>query len=143
MASILALAGGAAINALAFSGTNYLFSTFSDHGLAERKRHDLALEKLTGDREKYNEERLNRLDFINRRIREKQQGREYIQDLDAAMSEYARIFGRSLPPLPKEPELADYYQPSEQQKNAELVFITLGMSVLGGIALYNKFEKRA
>ena len=140
MASILALAGGAAINALAFSGTNYLFSAFSDHGLAERKRHNLALEKLTKAREKYNEERLNHLDFINQRIREKQQGREYIQDLDAAMSEYARVFGRRLAPLPKEPELSNYYQPSEQQKNAELVFVTIGMTALGGILLYNKWK---
>ena len=36
--------GGAAINAIAFSGSNYLFSKLSDHGEAERKRHDLAME---------------------------------------------------------------------------------------------------
>ena len=37
MASLLAMGASAAINALAFSGTNYIFSTFSDHGEAEPK----------------------------------------------------------------------------------------------------------
>ena len=40
------LIGGAAINALAFSGNNYLFSELLDHGETERKRHDLAMEKF-------------------------------------------------------------------------------------------------
>ena len=46
MASLAMVIGGAAINALAFSGTNFLFSTLSNHGTAERERHDLAIEKL-------------------------------------------------------------------------------------------------
>ena len=44
MATLAVMIGGAAINALAFSGSNYLFSKLSDHGEAERKRHDLAME---------------------------------------------------------------------------------------------------
>ena len=38
MVSLLAIGANAAINAIAFSGTNYIFSKFSDHGEAERKR---------------------------------------------------------------------------------------------------------
>ena len=52
MVSLLAIGASAAVNALAFSGTNYIFSKFSDHGEAERKRHDLALEDLQRDRDK-------------------------------------------------------------------------------------------
>ena len=37
MATLAVMIGGAAINALAFSGSNYLFSKLSDHGKAERK----------------------------------------------------------------------------------------------------------
>ena len=51
MVSLLAIGASAAINALAFSGTNYIFSKFSDHGEAERKRHDIALEDLLRDRD--------------------------------------------------------------------------------------------
>ena len=46
MVSLLAIGASAAVNALAFSGTNYIFPKFSDHGEAERKRHDIALEDL-------------------------------------------------------------------------------------------------
>ena len=34
------------MNALAFIGTNFFFSKLMDHGEKERKRHDLALEKV-------------------------------------------------------------------------------------------------
>ena len=46
MASLLFTVGGAVVNALAFRGTNFVFSRLTDHGAEERKRHDLAEEKL-------------------------------------------------------------------------------------------------
>ena len=59
------------MNALAFSGTNYLFSGLTDHGEKECKRHDLALEKLQMARDEWNKDRMKRLDFMNKRLREK------------------------------------------------------------------------
>ena len=70
MTSLLFTVGGAAVNALAFSGTNFLFSRLTDHGEEERKRHDLALEKLQRARDEWNKDRMKRLDFINKRLRE-------------------------------------------------------------------------
>ena len=67
MASLLFTVGGAVVNALAFSGTNFVFSKLTDHGEEERKRHDLALEKLQRARDEWNEDRMKRLDFINKR----------------------------------------------------------------------------
>ena len=46
MTSLLFTISGAVVNALAFSGTNFLFVRLTDHGAEERKRYDLALEKL-------------------------------------------------------------------------------------------------
>ena len=47
MASIGFLIGGALINALAFTGSNYLFSSLSKESIdKERKRHDKAIEDL-------------------------------------------------------------------------------------------------
>ena len=41
------LVGGALVNALAFSGTNHLFTILKNSGVAEeRKRHDTAVEHL-------------------------------------------------------------------------------------------------
>ena len=45
MASIGFLIGGALVNALAFTGSNYLFSSLSKESIdKERKRHDKAIE---------------------------------------------------------------------------------------------------
>ena len=47
MASIAMLVGGALVNALAFSGSNYLFSKLKNSNIdEERKRHDEAVEQL-------------------------------------------------------------------------------------------------
>ena len=46
MVSLLFTVGGAVVNALAFSGTNFVFSRLTDHGAKERKRHNLAEEEL-------------------------------------------------------------------------------------------------
>ena len=47
MASIAMLVGGAMVNALTFSGSNYLFSMLRSYDLKEeRKRHDQEVEQL-------------------------------------------------------------------------------------------------
>ena len=47
MVSIAMLIGGALANALAFSGSSYLFHKLSADNIdAERKRHDAAIEAL-------------------------------------------------------------------------------------------------
>ena len=88
MASLLFTISGAVMNALAFSGTNFLFSRFSDYSEEERKRHDLALEKLQRARDEWNKDRMKRLDFIDKKLREKNEARAYINNIDEAMLEY-------------------------------------------------------
>ena len=71
MASLLFTIGGAVVNALAFSRTNFVYSRLTDHGEEERKRHDLAIEKLQKARDQWNEDPMKRLDFINKRLPKK------------------------------------------------------------------------
>ena len=71
MASLLFTIGGAVVNALAFSGTNFVFSRLTDHGAEERKRHDLALKKLQSVRDEWNRDRMKHLDLINKGLRER------------------------------------------------------------------------
>lgn len=52
------------MNALDFSGTNLPFSKLMNHGGKRRKRNDLAVETLQWAREKWNKDRMKRLDFI-------------------------------------------------------------------------------
>ena len=131
MASIAAIAGGALINALAFSGTNAAFSLLGDHGGAERKRHDLAMEQLSKAREKYSEERQQRLDYLNKTISQQRHAKATFSDLGAAMREYHEVTSQSLPPLREEPKLSDFYNPSRQRKDAEIALVIGGMAVVG------------
>ena len=133
MASVLCIVGGAVVNALAFSGTNFIFSRLTDHGAEERKRHDLALEKLQRAWDEWNRDRMKRIDFMNRRLGEKNEARAYINNVDEAMLEYYRVFKK---PLPSEPELSDFYHPSKTHKNSELLFAV----VATGIATYALYK---
>ena len=136
MASLLFKISGPRVDALAFSGTNFVFSRLTDHGEKERKKHDLAEEQLQKARDKWNEDRMKRLDFINRRLREKDEARAYINNVDDAMLEYYRVLAKQVKPLPPESQLSDFYHPSEEQKNGELLFVTAGT----GIATYALYK---
>ena len=94
MASVLFSISGVVVNALAFSGPNFVLSRLTDHCAEERKRHDLALEKLQRARDEWNRDRMKRLDFMNKRLREKNEMRTYINNVDEAMLEYYRVFAK-------------------------------------------------
>ena len=69
MASIEFLIGGTIINALAFSGSNFLFSSLSKESIdKERKRHDKAIEDLQRTQIEWAKRRQERLDYINNEI---------------------------------------------------------------------------
>ena len=98
MASVLFTIGGAVVNALASSGTNFVFSRLTDHGAEERKTHDLALEKLQRARDEWNRDRRKRLYLINKRLRERNEARTYIKNVDETMLEYYRVFAKKIKP---------------------------------------------
>ena len=79
---------------------------------------------------------MKRLDFINKRLREKHEARVYINNVDEAMLEYYRVFAKQIKPLSPEPQLSDFYHLSEIQKSGELLFVT----VCTGIATYTLYR---
>ena len=60
------------------------------------------------------------------------------KDINSTMQEYSMVTGWNLEPLNKEPELSDFYTPSQDQMNHELVFITLGFGATSFIT-YKSF----
>ena len=134
MASAVAMmVGGAVVNALAFSGSNYLFSHMgSDSAEAERERHDKAEEQLEAATTAWNEKRTERLDFINEQMKKEHHAMNEFDDADTAMKQYYYITG--IPALPPKPTLSDFYTPSEDQKNREIVFVVGGMVLTGFVA---------
>ena len=93
-----------------------LSSVFTDHCEEESKRHDLALEKLQRARDEWKRGRMKHLDFMNKRLLEKNEARTYIDNVDQAMLEYYGVFAKQIKSLPPEPDLSDLYHPSGAQK---------------------------
>ena len=118
--------GGAIINGLAFSGSNYLFSKLSKSD--ETKKHYEALEKLQAAQDAYEKKRLAMLDFINQRLSNERHAEQTFTDVDQAMKEYYRVTGKQLT-LPPRPQEGDYL--SEDKKTQEILFI-----ILGTVAVY-------
>ena len=65
----------------------------------------------------------------------KYEAKAYINNLDDATLEYYRVLAKKIKPLPPEPQLSDFYHPSEEQKNGELLFVAVGTGI-ATFALY-------
>ena len=76
------------MNALAFSGSNYLFTMLRSSGVDdERKRHDKAVDQLQAAQASSSRKRTERLDFINEELRRQGHAIKTFWDVDAAMQE--------------------------------------------------------
>ena len=137
MASVAILIGGALANALAFTGSSYLFHRlFQDSIDAKRKRHDAAIEKLQATQIECAHKHQQRIDFFNNQLRLERKAETKFTELNGTMREYHEVFGQEIPPLPREPVLSDFYTPTDEQHYRELGFIVLSMIGIGG-ALYH------
>ena len=107
MASVALLVGGALVNALAFSGSNYLFSMLRSSGIdEEQNRHDVAIEQLQAAQDEWSRLRSERLDWINEELRRQTHAVQTFRDVDAAIREYSQVTGHDLEPLGPEPQLS-------------------------------------
>ena len=133
MATIALMVGGAITNALAFSGSNFLFSQIS--GAEERKRHNLAMEKLQHERDTWNEERLQRIDYINEELKKRRHAAKTFQNVDQAMQQYYFLTGTELPPLSSKPQLEDFLNDDQNLalQRGELTLVALGLVLKGNL----------
>ena len=125
MASIAIMVGGAVLNAAAFTGGNYLAKYLSGDGgaLAEKTRHDKALEAYEAAQARYAQERTKLLDWIETNRENKQLAKQNFTNTDYAFKLYNQAHPSQKMTLPKEPKFSDFYQPSESQKQGELIFV--------------------
>ena len=131
MATLLAtLIGGAVLNATSFIGGNYLAKYLSGSNLdEERKRHDLAIEKLQKSRDEWNRKRQKYQDYLYKQTLKKNKAELDFTHTDIALEKLEQT----------EPVLTDYYEPSEQQKQGEILYIILGGAVV--LLLIKKMKK--
>ena len=135
MASIVGSLVTTAVSAVAFSGTNLLFSLIKDNGSEERKRANKARIKLEKAEMEWRRDRQKKLDSYNRYLRETNQASSDITDIHQAAVMYYELTGKKQETFREKPVLSDFYHPSEAQKTGELIFI-FGFVSIGGYLVY-------
>src|SRR5215470_18516544 len=136
MASVAILVGAAIVNAVAFVGANALYDKFGRSDVSEeRVRHDTAVEQLQRANDEWNKKRLETLDYVNQKIRDKNDARNTFDNVDKALEFYNETHPDGQLRLPKRPTLAEFYQPSGEYKYYEMALVTL----LGGVVGYVAF----
>ena len=134
MASIAIMLGGAVLNAAAFIGGNYLARVLGGGdkaSLDEKVHHDKALEAYQAAYAKYTRDRTKLLDWIATNSKIKEEANQNVTNTDYAFKLYNQAHPDERVIPPKEPKFSDFYQPSEQQKNGELIFVGAGALALG------------
>ena len=127
--------GGAILNAAAFTGGNYLFQLLGGDGgkaaLAEKTRHNKAQEAYDAANAKCSRERMQLLDWINTNEEIKEHADKNFTNTDYAFKLYNQNHPDQRLTIPEKPNFLDMYQPSEMQKQGELLFVGGGALVLG------------
>ena len=136
MASIALMIRGAIINATTFVGGSYLakYLSGSSDSDEEKKRHDLAVEKYQKEYEEYEENRAKLNDWIMTNDRIKDEAKENFKNTDYALKLYNKIHQDDL--SLREPQFSDFYQPSAQQKQGEIIYVGASALAIGFAASY-------
>ena len=134
MATVAIMLGGAVPNATTFIGGSYLAKYFSgDDSLAEKKRHDIALEKYQKDYAKYQENREKLLDWQEKNRENKKIASQNFKDTDEELKLYNRTHPDKNINL-TETVFSDYYRPSKNKKTYEMIYVAGGTTLVSFIA---------
>ncbi len=124
--AVIMMAVGAVANATAFIGGNAVYHALDSQNAAEeRKRHDLAIEKLQKQSAAWSQNRIKHLDFLAEQRQKTMHAKSDILDMKDAIRQYDEIN--------PQPKLTHYYAPSDQQKKYEQAYIAA--SVIGSAAI--------
>ena len=126
---------GGLFNAFAFAGAGYLFKMFDKSGYAEEaKRHNMAMEDLTAEREKYLEEVTDRRNKIAQLREELAEANSDIKSTNQSLELVRRINALTRKALPRKPQLSNHYKPSPEMEEYMALFGLLTGGVVGGVA---------
>ena len=136
MASIALMIGGAIINATTFVGVSYLakYLSGSSDSDEEKKPDYLAVEKYQKEYEKYEENRAKLNDWIMTNDRIKDEAKQNFKITDYALQLYNKIHQDDIDL--REPQFSDFYQPSAQQKQGEIIYVGASALTIGFAASY-------
>ena len=117
MATLAIMIGGAILNATAFIGGSYLAKSSSGKNQdAERKRHDLALEKYHKDWAEYQKKKQHLENWEYHRKQIAVQASENFNNVDEALQYYNETHHQNGEHIDDEPDFSNYYKPNDEQK---------------------------
>ena len=129
---------GGLFNAIAFAGAGYVFHKLDKNGYeAEMKRHDMAMERLSAEKEKWYErtvEKKNRIAILRQKLQDAEKNlddaNDALHDLRVALEDLQDHEAR-------EPKRQDYYKPSDEMKR----YMDIVTGVIGSVSgfLITKF----
>ena len=126
--------GGAVLNATTFIGGSYLAKYLSGGNTdQERVRHDKALEKYQKDSSKYEENRQRLLGWVDANRHNDAIASQNLSNTDEALKLYNRAHPDDNLEV-NDPIFPDYYQPSNDQKIVEILYVGGGVLSLGHLA---------
>ena len=130
---------GGLFNAVAFAGAGFLFSKLNHSGYEkEIKRHNLALEKLSRDKEKWYENQMKRKEKIQRLRQQLSDANADINQTNKSLKILSEIQNEYEKGEKEEPKLENYYKPSEEMKEYQSVaFLLTGLT--GGVFIHKLF----
>ena len=127
MASIALMIGGAIINATTFVGGSYLAKYLSGSSDTDEEKYQKKYEEYEENRAKLN-------DWIMTNDRIKDEAKENFKNTDYALKLYNKIHQDDL--SLREPQFSDFYQPSAQQKQGEIIYVGASALAIGFAASY-------
>ena len=76
------------------------------------------------------------MDFINQELQREKHAEKTFNEVDEAMEAYYIATQKKLPP--SKPVLSDFYHPSDQQNNNEILFIISSLGLIGYLMYKSK-----
>ena len=132
---VLTTAIGAVLNAGTFIGGSYLAKYLTGKNQdEERKRHDLAIEKYNNDYNSWKKEMGDKELWLEEQERQHSDASHKFKNTDDALKLYSQAMEAH---QEKEPNFKDYYTPSSNQRNGEVIFT--GLTVAGLAYTFSKF----
>ena len=125
MVSAVAVVATANVNAVAFSGSNFIFS-HNDKSTAadDAKRRQEAIDKYNKEQDAYNENLRLRNEFLVARKQQQSKSEQAFHDVAADLAGYYRINSTDAKYYNNEPKLD--YKPSDTQAELEFGFQFVG-----------------
>ena len=120
----MAIIGGAILSATAFTAGQAIYDQFRS---SDNERHNRAMEKLSEDNNKWNQNRLQTLDYINAQMKLTQDAKEDFDSIDDALREYNELYPKDQVIIPPKPQLSDYL-PEKINHDYLMIIISTALS---------------